>query len=331
MDLPGLTSLRALAALLVFGYHMGVAAPSRIFGVGYVGVAFFFVLSGFVLTWGSNPERSRSNFYLRRFARIYPSHFVVWLAVLVLPIVSGPRDLPEAVLNLTLLQAWSWRLVDVFSMNGVTWSLSCEMFFYAIFPFVAVATRRHRLRLQWAVVAGLFVLAGVVVVIGSFADPDSAIALVSAANPLVRAPEFLLGVVGARTVQAGYRISGRHVAAVLLLALLGSVFAHGSSALATWAAPVFLVVIVAVAQAAIAGRRVLDQRWLVYCGKVSFCFYLVHQLVLNQVFAELGSGLPQAIAALFLSCALAALLHHAVEVPANRLILRRTPVHDHRS
>jgi peptidoglycan/LPS O-acetylase OafA/YrhL len=112
---------------------------------------------------------------------------------------------------------------------------------------------------------------------------------------------------------------------VVLFAALGSAFVHGSPAEATWTAPIFLLVIMAVAQLTIDGRRVLDQRWLVYCGKVSFCFYLVHQLTLKQVFTDLGVGLPQAALALVLSCGLAAALHHAVEVPGHRFIVSRIP------
>ena len=47
-DIPGLTSLRAFAALLVFVYHLGAGMSVGLFAGGYTGVAFFFVLSGFV-------------------------------------------------------------------------------------------------------------------------------------------------------------------------------------------------------------------------------------------------------------------------------------------
>ncbi len=308
---------------------MESVVPLRIFAGGYIGVAFFFVLSGFVLTWGAGSMRSHSSFYVRRFARIYPSHLAVWVAVLVLPVASGPKDPFHAILNLSLLQAWSWRLSDVFSMNGVTWSLSCEMFFYLTFPFVYALTRRLRMRTQWTLASVLYLAAGSVVVIGSFADESGPLALIAGANPLVRAPEFLLGVVGARTLQEGHRIHYRTIFPVLLPALLGLAFAHGSPVGATWAAPVFLLVIVFVAQATIDGRRILSGRWVTYAGRVSFCFYLVHQLVLKGTFTLLGEGLSQAALALVASCGLATILHHTVEVPAHQTILRWATVRQH--
>jgi peptidoglycan/LPS O-acetylase OafA/YrhL len=85
---------------------------------GYRGVAFFFVLSGFLLTWGTDPRRSAIRFYVRRFARTYHCHAVVWLLVLVLVLVSGPTDPFHALLNLLLLHAWSVRLDDVFSVTA---------------------------------------------------------------------------------------------------------------------------------------------------------------------------------------------------------------------
>ncbi|WP_153006429.1 acyltransferase [Leucobacter sp. G161] len=46
---------------------------------GNSGVAFFFVLSGFVLTYSARPATTTRNFYWRRFGRIYPAHIVALL------------------------------------------------------------------------------------------------------------------------------------------------------------------------------------------------------------------------------------------------------------
>lgn len=323
LDLPGLTSLRALAALLVFGYHLGAGMPVGPFAGGYTGVAFFFVLSGFVLTWGTDPTRSPARFYLRRFARIYPSHFVVWLAVLLLPLIAGSRGLGQALANLLLLQAWSWRLDYVLSMNGVTWSLSCEMFFYLIFPLVYLATRRMKLSTQWIAAAILFAAAGTVVVLGSFADPNGVLAQIAGANPLVRAPEFLLGVVAARQVQSGRALPHWTWVPVLLFTAAGLALAHGDPAASTWMAPTYMLVIVFVTQATVAGRSVLTRGWMVYAGKVSFAFYLVHQIVIKEIFRWIHPGVGQAAVALAVAVTCAVALHELVERPAQEAITGR--------
>ena len=79
-----LTSARFFAALYVMLFHSVPTIPSqgnphgvltRIIGLGYVGVPFFFLLSGFILAIvylkNSTPIDKRK-FYLARFARIYP-------------------------------------------------------------------------------------------------------------------------------------------------------------------------------------------------------------------------------------------------------------------
>ena len=119
--LDALTGLRWWAAFVVFVFHMvnrhRAAARADRRGLqpsGYLGVTFFFVLSGFVLTWSARPERDKRTFYWRRFARIYPSHFVTLL--LAIPVFYSfssrpgswvkPFDLGILSLSVVLLQGW---------------------------------------------------------------------------------------------------------------------------------------------------------------------------------------------------------------------------------
>ena len=71
--LPSLTGLRWIAAMLVFGFHVGtmgfIAQPqaqavvSWLFTLGLSGVQFFFILSGFVLVWSARPGDTRRAFW----------------------------------------------------------------------------------------------------------------------------------------------------------------------------------------------------------------------------------------------------------------------------
>src|SRR5438270_13969844 len=80
--LPALTSLRFFAALHVMFFHLYAMRVTdwtgwrrQISSIGYVGVSFFFVLSGFILvyTYADRPI-SAVEFWRARFARIYPSY-----------------------------------------------------------------------------------------------------------------------------------------------------------------------------------------------------------------------------------------------------------------
>jgi len=119
------------AASVVAGHVLYQTAPDsevwRHYPLG-IGVSFFFVLSGFVLTWAYDPTMSVRGFYLRRFARIYPLHAVTWLVAF---LVVDPELAGKARRALLLVQVWSGKQTDAFAMNSVSWSLGCEAFFYA--------------------------------------------------------------------------------------------------------------------------------------------------------------------------------------------------------
>ena len=110
-ELGSLTALRFAAALLVFATHARRILPLDLPAaeIGYVGVSFFFVLSGFVLTWSRRAGESAATFYRHRFARIWPATTLVTLLAILLG--SAHQSLP---LDLLLLHTWREG-----SMNGV--------------------------------------------------------------------------------------------------------------------------------------------------------------------------------------------------------------------
>ena len=124
--LATLTALRFAAALLVFGAHAW-----RIFDVqgsalqvGAVGVSFFFVLSGFVLTWSRRPGETAGRFYWHRFARVWPATAIVTL------LATGygfPHQ--SLLLDLGLVNTWRPGQLSEVSANPPSWSLGDEAFF----------------------------------------------------------------------------------------------------------------------------------------------------------------------------------------------------------
>ncbi|WP_255771713.1 acyltransferase family protein [Pseudarthrobacter sulfonivorans] len=328
-DLPTLTSLRAFAALLVFIYHLEAAGvinfpPARL---GYTGVAFFFVLSGFVLAWGYRPDFSTSRFYLRRVARVYPSHIAMWLVVLLLPNPNGSHGPLAAILNLLLLQAWPPSLDYAFSLNGVAWSLSCEIGFYAAFPLIVRFLGRLNVRAMWIVAFGAFAISSVFVIASSGESASAAVAALHYVNPIIRLPEFMLGVVAALAIRSGWRPRWVTGLGVIFLASGGFLFAHDYPSVNVWATLFYLVLIIGFVLTDIHRPMPFMQlRALIYAGKVSFCFYLAHQIVILQIEAlKLGAG-ATVLASLGASCLLASVLHHVVEIPTFKwLVIRFGP------
>lgn len=322
-----LNGLRAAGALLVMLYHVNswnlqVVRGSSAF---YTGVGLFFVLSGFVLTWTAQPGTTLGAFYTRRLARILPNHltaFAIGLAVTVL--VVGSRVDPGTLLSGALLvQAWSPDRDVVFAVNGVAWSLSCEIAFYAAFPALLWTLRRMSARTR-ALVAGAALAAPVAV---ALTWPTLIPVLFHL--PPARLPEFLLGMVTALAVREGWRprIPAWALLAVLAACVLGAaaVDVHPTALTAVLAA-IFAPLAAGCAWGDIDGRN----RWALHPavklgGALSFSFYLLHELVIKVVVATPVRG-PAAIGlVLVASAGLAFLLWRGVELPARARILATLP------
>ena len=160
--LPILTSLRFFAAAEVVVFHIsvgpsGAAIPDGLFrnlaSGGYAAVSFFFVLSGFVLTYAHAGSTERDGgtvdarrFWRLRFARLAPAYYLgLLLAVpIVIAYIASNAPTPTAfiapLLVLVFLQAW-WPPLAL-TWNLPAWSLSVECLFYALFPWLVRASAR---------------------------------------------------------------------------------------------------------------------------------------------------------------------------------------------
>lgn len=166
--LPSLDGWRAISILIVLGAHTMHTSGfppeqadlfQRVFD-GHLGVRFFFVISGFLITWLMLAEEQRTgtvdlkNFYLRRVLRILP----VYLAFLgVLALLQNGTPFQQSGLawlgNLTFTTNY---INDSHSSNHL-WSLAVEEQFYLVWPAVFVFLRPQ---IRWKLSAGI--LAGAV-------------------------------------------------------------------------------------------------------------------------------------------------------------------------
>lgn len=343
--LAPLTSLRFIAALLVLTHHAGLFSP------GYAGVTFFFVLSGFILAFNYFDRlEHRADliaFARRRFARIYPSHLLTFALAIPLAGVAaaqggvGQVDMGKAIATLLLMQGWSPDRTVYFSANAVSWSISNEVFFYMLFPWLlAIFTARPVRRggvLVTLWLSALVLLATVWWLLrADSSDADLLTHYVFYINPVVRLGEFVLGVWSgvrfARLWRAGPKTACSPVWEAALVPFVVAPFAllwlydvphpFAASLLflpASWAA------IEIFARSAGPLARLLGHPALLMMGKASFMLYMIHQLAIRYAVVWLGDARWVPVAAAVAAVPLSIVLHLVFEEPLERRISRRNP------
>jgi peptidoglycan/LPS O-acetylase OafA/YrhL len=164
-----LTALRGIAALFVAGYHFNqyvlpvadsqwTLAHLR----GYLWADFFFILSGFIMTYVYQKRfetgitmTSFLAFMRLRFARLYPVHLLtlMWLIVLYLivvklcqvtlePALQSVFNPPSIVLHLLMLHGFNtvWST----TWNIPAWAIGSEWLMYLLFPFLVFLMQKKR-------------------------------------------------------------------------------------------------------------------------------------------------------------------------------------------
>lgn len=307
-SLPILTSLRFFAAAEVVAFHIstssgGTAVPNGLLkdlaSGGFAAVAFFFVLSGFILSYAhAGPSENdgcdvkASRFWRLRFARIAPAYYLGLL--LSIPFVGYHLDvLAETgwsrffgpVLVILFLQAWWPRFALLW--NFPAWSLSVECLFYAIFPSLArVLARVPRVTLFTITYA--LIVAATVYRSGFLSSPSFVLQeelpnlRFQAYFPLLHLPLFVFGMALGRLFLFGPRLSVRMHTAMLRAGVCILLLLFGGMHLFPWwtrsEAILALVFALIIFGGAGAGHpaRLLARPGFVQLGEASYAMYILH-------------------------------------------------------
>ncbi|MNG63405.1 Acyltransferase family protein [compost metagenome] len=354
--LPSLTGSRFWAALLVFLFHSSLPsdlAPfsdptiQHIFTVivgkaGWLGVSYFFILSGFIMVWSARDNDTVGDFYLRRFAKIYPMHCLTWAIAFIIGAMSIYQYKLWAS-NLFLLNTWVDDVRYFFVGNRPSWSLCIEAMFYLSFPFLfrimkVIPEKFDLLGLTVVTAASLLVQTYIYL----WVEPNQMMKAfpisqqhfwVSYIFPPSRIFEFLAGMFAARLLMNGRALVLTKTASFALLAVayIGAMYLpYQFSMSVVFIIPVCLLIISMAGDDLKNRNTLLNTKTSVWLGEISYSFYMVHFLVLFY-FLNLTAGrkfnLPEGIAliavALVLSVSCASFLYSYFEVPMMKLILEK--------
>jgi peptidoglycan/LPS O-acetylase OafA/YrhL len=358
--IAGFDGLRAIAVLMVFFQH-------RLFGdigeIGHLGVWIFFALSGFLIigilsaqrvrieTGGSQFGAELKRFLFRRTLRIFPIYYLMLIVMCVLmafgiaspELVSGMPFHFAYLSNLwigSVLHYWPGRYSHL-------WSLAIEEQFYLVVAplLLLLATRRHR-TVCWTIVA-----LGLIALLAMRAAHWQEITIYT--HPLTNFWLLALGGIGGSMIGAEHarlRVWLGHGATLfslcIALVVLCATEPHWSQVhnpvLFTAISGAYGVCIAALVASIACCRNAvvigfLETGWLVSFGRISYGFYLYHNLIPDltrnrHAEALFGGTVPLwahlagIVASFAISLAIAMLSWRLIEAPILRL-KTRSPAH----
>jgi peptidoglycan/LPS O-acetylase OafA/YrhL len=345
MKLKLIQSCRGLAALLVVLFHAAELSRSKFqqdswfaaFQFGHSGVNFFFVLSGFIIFYIHQSDIGRKSklkqFILKRFIRIYPLYWLVALTLLFVLYLNPdfgsahPRNIAVIVKSLLLLPQWQNPIISV------GWTLSHEVFFYAVFSLLIYLKPKlsKTLLIGWLAVTLLLFLLEIANVFKL--DQDPAIRLIFSYHNL----EFFLGCLSAYIVTTYKTLNHKSWNFTQHLSLLGlslftisaTVFNHQPPQVAdvlTYGIPSAMIILGAASidlEQVDAKQKVEPAPLFCYLGDASYSIYLTHYAFLSALVkftlainsANLFNVSAVMILLILISVSLGCFVHSYVEKP----------------
>lgn len=321
-----LDALRGLAALAVVCLHYTSTFDTIFphhetlpisFPYGGLGVQLFFLISGFVILMTARRRTDSIEFLKARFIRLYPTYwFCLGITVLViygLPFPALQRPLWELVVNATMFQSF----VAVRDFDGVYWSLSRELVFYfliaaSLWFFKGKLTNRfiNIFTVLWATggvtLIALYKMTGI-----------GLLNIVVSASVAQYAALFGLGM-----VLYVKRDSGKMLPAFYPLVPLAFI---AEGLMVDWVNGTIVLLIISLFSfvTSASSVKVLQIRWLIWVGSISYPLYLLHQnigyAVISTTIDTVGPWLSRLIA-LSVALLLAWAVHEFIEIRLTRVI-----------
>jgi peptidoglycan/LPS O-acetylase OafA/YrhL len=319
--------LRAIAVLMVFGFHLNLPG----FTFGFLGVDVFFVISGFLMMkiYSTLKIKNVKQFYLKRFLRLTPAYLVVSLLTTfifftrVLPYEKISLVTQNFYANLLASNFYYWTENQYFVNSGLRplltfWSLALEIQFYLILPFVFLLMKKTMKLLVF-----ITFLSFVLFIVLETISPETGFFLLPG-----RLWEFLVGVHLASfldTYNKKFRISTFTFRIILItfpvFILIIDLMEVEKSLIFNVFAVVYTLILLFLGFHWQENRNLLNDFGLVI-GKYSYSIYLVHLPIISLVYykpfsdnVKFGSDLKLNLVSILLVAIFSFVLFNVVEQP----------------
>lgn len=330
-----LTGLRFIAALMVYLCHLNTdyfgVFVKEMFSQGFIGVSFFFILSGFILSYSyedklKNEVTSKRQFILLRLARIVPMHLLLAMPFILLTIHLKNFDFSKTLTNILLVQSWIPKEDYYFSLNGVSWSLSDELFFYLMFIPLIYTSITKKVITAISIITLLLTIYFLKII-----QTEELNHWLYYIFPVSRLVEFICGMI----IYACWKNSRQQTVDSLLflislLPLLIAIYYSNNINNSLRYSLYYLLPMVIFFTSCIYLRNgvihtILSSKTLELLGKSSFIFYLIHQPIILFCFKIFGHnpGPLYLIALLVIITIVSIILYKLVEEPLELMLRKR--------
>jgi peptidoglycan/LPS O-acetylase OafA/YrhL len=293
---------RGVAILLVALYHAYARWPTfvpygnrfgdiALFKYGSLGVELFFLLSGFVILMTLEKCSTPREFMVRRWLRLFPAMLICSLFVFVTAwcFTERPGSLPnlDSLLpGLTFIDDRWWQLLlgrPVSSIEGAFWSLYVEFKFYV---FAAIVYYWRGRKVLIGALVFLFLVSSAI-----RAAPDvpgvSSLPLLRAFSDFLSMRYFGWFASGAAFYVALQTRSNRWFA-IAMIAVIACAVSESHLELPRLIAALAVSLLFAASLTITIVQKILCNRFLQFCGAISYPFYLMHEGMMISMIVKLG-------------------------------------------
>lgn len=294
--ISSLTSIRFIFIFFIFLFHCRFLPVHYFDNAGSAGVTFFFILSGFILSYSYKNiiltvNFSKKDFIIKRLVRVYPLHLLVLFIYLLLLFNSDKfvwqyldyKWAAKLILNILLLQSYVPRETVIFSFSGM-WFLSTLIFSYLMFPYLMNLINKFRYK------SALFLL--IIPALILLLPKQFSITLFYA-NPIFRVFDFFAGMLGYEiftiiqnkkfTIIAATSLEIICIALWMLFYIAALLYdlSPYSYSLFFWLPSLCLIIVLALSTGLIS--KILSWHWLVTLGTLSLGFFVFHPTIIRFI------------------------------------------------
>jgi peptidoglycan/LPS O-acetylase OafA/YrhL len=296
-----LTPMRGIAAIFVVFYHAKLQLPNLsygfIFARSYLWVDFFFILSGFIISYVYRDSiltnKNYKEFFVARFARIYPLHlFVLTLFIIVestrfiiptnfAPFTAATKTVSSIFTNLFLIH--SWGIHQNLTWNSPSWSISTEWAAYLTFPTLSFII------MKWK--KSIFLVAVIIVfsILSAISIYNGSLDITYDYGVFRCILEFFLGMSLYYFYKNDKRVEFFNNDIIMLFTLLTIILLISRPSLAAY--DFFIVILFTILVLSLASyeqgifNKIIGNKFLKLLGDISYSIYLTHVFIL-MIFYE---------------------------------------------